>query len=160
MAFLSSSQIAEITNPAKNRKIQIVTRLFLYVPIVGICLNQGDCIFFICTFVKETVSFSEIANHSHSLNYFNATRRMRSCLRLTEAHAAESLKDRQYDNPADVAFAFDAEYQDHEDQYQGRLTAHHHELRDHMREQDFARRHTSYPASVQQALHPLDNQCR
>lgn len=60
------------------------------------------------------------------------------CLRLTEAHAAESLKDRQYDDPADITFAFDAEHQDHEDQYQGSLTAHHHKLSNHMGEQDFA----------------------
>lgn len=58
--------------------------------------------------------------------------------RLTEAHAAESLKYSQYDDPSDVAFALDAEHQDHEDQHQGCLTAHHHELRDHVREQDLA----------------------
>lgn len=54
--------------------------------------------------------------------------------RLTEAHAAESLKDRQYDNPTDVAFAFDAKHQYHEDQHKSRLTAHYHELRDHVGE--------------------------
>lgn len=80
--------------------------------------------------------------------------------RLTEAHAAESLKDRQYDNPTDVAFAFDAKHQYHEDQHKSRLTAHYHELRDHVGEQDFAGRYTSHPASVQQALHSLDNQRR
>lgn len=29
---------------------------------------------------------------------------------LTEAHAAESLKNCQYNNPADVTFAFDTEH--------------------------------------------------
>lgn len=154
MAFLSSSQIAEITNPTKSRKIQIVNASFFYFRIVGIrpFRDQRDCIIFICTFVKETASFSEIANRRHSLNYFNgynAENEKLSRLRLTEAHATESLKDRQYDNPADVTFAFDAEYQNHENQYQGRLTTHHHKLRDHVREQDFAGRHASHPASVQ-----------
>lgn len=113
--------------------------------------------------MKESASFSEIANRHHSLNYFNgcnAENEKLLRLRLTKAHAAESLKNRKDDNPADVAFAFDAEYQDHENQHQGCLTAHHHELRDHVREQNFAGRHTSHPASVQQAFHPFDNQCR
>lgn len=79
---------------------------------------------------------------------------------LTEAHAAKSLENRQYDDPSDAAFAFDPEHQDHEDQNESSLTAHHHELRNHVGEKDLAGRHTSHPASVQQALHSLDDQGR
>lgn len=78
--------------------------------------------------------------------------------RCTETHAAQSLEYRQYDDPSNIAFAFDSEHQDHEDQYESGLAAHHHELRDHMREEDLARRYTCHPASIQQALHPLDNE--
>lgn len=69
--------------------------------------------------------------------------------RLTEAHAAKSLKYRQYDDPSNVAFAFDSEHQDHEDQHESGLTAHHHELRDYVGKQNLAGRYTGDPTSVQ-----------
>lgn len=57
-------------------------------------------------------------------------------LKLTEAHAAETLKYRQYDHPADLSLAFNVEHDEHEDKHQCSLSAHHHELGDHMREKD------------------------
>lgn len=57
----------------------------------------------------------------------------------TETHAAQSLEDREDDDDEDVALAFHFEDEDHEDQHQGGLAAHHHELGYYVREKDFSR---------------------
>lgn len=132
MAFLSSSQIAEITNPAR-REIQIAIHLFLS----SDCRNslvQRVRRSHICTFVKGTAIFLRNCKSSSICCIILTGYTNEKPPRLTEAHAAESLKDRQYDDPTDVAFAFDAKHQYHEDQHKSRLTAHYHELRDHVGE--------------------------
>lgn len=120
MAFLSSSQIAEITNPATRRSAVQDRYKFVFAKTA----ENGD-----------------------------QTKRV-----LTETHAAEPLKYRQYDDPADGAFALDAEHKYHEDQHQSRLAAHDDELRDHVGEQNLAGRHARHPTSVQQTFHPFDDQ--
>lgn len=69
-----------------------------------------------------------------------------------EAHAAHALQQRQHDHPEEIAVVGHAEHHQHEDQHQGGLSAHHHELGDHVREEDLAGRDASHPGAVQQAL--------
>lgn len=69
-----------------------------------------------------------------------------------EAHAAHALQQRQQHHAHDVAVARHLEHEDHEDEHQRRLAAHHHELRDDVREEDLARRHSGDPRTIQQAL--------
>jgi hypothetical protein len=62
--------------------------------------------------------------------------------RLTKAHAAETLQNGEHHHPGDFTLALNAKDTDHEEQHQRRLAAHHHELGDHVREQNLKRRHT------------------
>lgn len=79
---------------------------------------------------------------------------------LTEAHATKALKNRQYDHPAELSLTFNIKDSEHEDEYQCSLSAHHHELCNHMREKNLCRCNSSYPASIQKTLHSLDDQNR
>ncbi|VVC87178.1 unnamed protein product [Leptidea sinapis] len=61
----------------------------------------------------------------------------------------QTLQQREHDDEGDVAVALDPEHQDHEDQHERRLATHHHELGDHVREQDLPGRHARHPRAVQ-----------
>lgn len=76
---------------------------------------------------------------------------------LTEAHAAQALKNREDDDKTNFAFTFDSEDDDHENKNQGGLSAHHDKLGNDMGEKNFPRRYTSYPTSIQQTFHSLDD---
>lgn len=121
-------EFANRRNHEPCEKIQIVTTFVLQSS--KLFKEQGGRVFF----VKETIFLRNCKSLLTRYIILTDTSRNEEVYPLTEAHAAEPLKDRQYDNPADVALAFDAEHQDHEDQYQGRLTAHNDELRDHVGE--------------------------
>lgn len=54
----------------------------------------------------------------------------------TKAHAAHSLQQRDNDDVNDVAVTGDAEHDNHEDQDERRLAAHHHKLCDYMGEEN------------------------
>lgn len=59
---------------------------------------------------------------------------MRINCRLTEAHSAESLQDREDDDKVDFSLTLDLEHDDHEDEHERRLAAHDDKLCDDVRE--------------------------